>query len=133
MIDPALEARIRDGFARWNRGEHRLDPRWTHPEVEIHSAAANLSGNVYRGLEGLARWVADMEEAFDEWQLDLHELEEVHPGRLLGVGTIHLRGRGSGATIDQPCAWLFDHVDGVLTRFEPFPNRVEEARAVASR
>ena len=133
MIDPDLEQRVRTSFAAWNRGEHSLDPEWTHPEVEIHSAAVGLSGIVYRGQEGLARWVADMEEAFDEWQLKLDELDEVTPGRLLGIGAIHLRGRGSGVNVDQPCAWLLDHVDGVLTRFEPFPNRVEEARAAARR
>jgi ketosteroid isomerase-like protein len=133
MISPDLEQRIRDAFATWNRGEHTFDPRWTDPDVEIHSAAANLSGTVYRGREGLERWVSDMEEAFDEWQLELHELDEVAPGRVLGIGAIHLRGRGSGATVDQPCAWLLDHVDGVLTRFEPFPNRVDEARAIAAR
>ena len=80
---------------------------------------------------GLERWVADMEEVFDEWRLELHELEEVSSTRLLAVGAIHLRGRGSGVSVDQPCAWLFDHVDGLLTRFEPFLNRVEEARRVA--
>ena len=39
----------------------------------------------------------------------------------------------SGVNVDQPCAWLLDHVDGVLTRFEPFPNRVDEARAAVRR
>jgi hypothetical protein len=43
MIDPDLEQRVRASFAAWNRGEHRLDPEWTHPEVEIHSAAVGLS------------------------------------------------------------------------------------------
>lgn len=132
MIAPDLEQRIRDGFAGWNRGERTFDPQWTHPDIEIHSVAASLSGSVYRGHEGLERWVSDMEEAFDEWELELHELEEVSPSRVLGVGAIHLRGRGSGATVDQPCAWLLDHVDGMLTRFEPFLNRVEDARAIAA-
>ena len=35
----------------------------------------------------------------------------VATGRVLGVGTVHLRGRGSGVAVDLPCAWLFDHVD----------------------
>jgi hypothetical protein len=100
--------------------------------VEIHSAAGDLTGTTYRGQEGLRRWVSDMHEAFDEWQLELVELEEFAPGRVLGVGTVHLRGRGSGATVDLPCAWLLDHRDGVMTRFEPFPNRVDEARAIAA-
>jgi ketosteroid isomerase-like protein len=131
MISPELERRIRDAVARWNRGEHRLDPEWTDPDVEIHAAAGAFAGTTYTGLEGVERWVADMSEAFDEWQLEVHELDEPVPGRVLGVGTVHLRGRGSGVDVDMPCAWLWDHVDGVLTRFEPFPNRVKEARAAA--
>jgi ketosteroid isomerase-like protein len=132
MIDPDLEWRVRDGFERWNRGDRTFDREWTDPDVEIHSAAADFSGQVYRGHEGLARWVADMSEVFDEWQLRLDELEEVAEGCLLGVGAIHLRGRNSGVGVDQPCAWILDHVRGVLTRFEPFLNRVDEARAVAA-
>jgi hypothetical protein len=112
MIAPELERRIRDSVARWNRGDHTLNPEWTHPDVEIHAAAAEFAGTIHRGLEGVERWVADMRESFDEWQLEVHELEESAPGRVLGV---------------------WDHVDGVLTRFEPFPNRVEEAREAATR
>jgi hypothetical protein len=32
MISPELERRIRDSVARWNRGDHTLDPAWTDPE-----------------------------------------------------------------------------------------------------
>ena len=131
-MDPAFEQRIRDGFARWNAGDHSFEPEWTSPDVEIHSAVADFTGTTYRGEEGVRQWVADMNEVFDEWQLEIHDLEEITATRVLGVGTVHLRGRGSGVSVDQPCAWLFDHVDGVLTRFEPFLNRVEEARRAAS-
>ena len=133
VIDPQLEQRIRDGFARWNAGDHSFDPDWTAEDVEIHSAIADFAGTVYRGQDGVRQWVEDMREVFDEWQLRLDELEEFAPGRVIGIGTVHLRGRGSGVSVDQPCAWLFDHVDGVMTRFEPFLNRVGEARAIASR
>jgi ketosteroid isomerase-like protein len=132
VIDPQFEQRLRDGFARWNAGDHSFDPEWTADDVEIHSAVADFAGTVYRGQEGVRQWVEDMREVFDEWQLRLDELEEFAPGRAIGVGTVHLRGRGSGVSVDQPCAWLFDHVDGVLTRFEPFLNRVAEARAIAA-
>lgn len=133
MIDPELEQRIRREFERWNSGDHSFDPEWTDPNVEIHTAVGEFGGTVYSGFEGLRQWVDDMHEVFDEWRLDLQELEEVDPGRVLAVGSVHLRGRGSGATVDQPCAWLFDHTDGVMTRFEPFLNRVDEARRAASR
>jgi ketosteroid isomerase-like protein len=133
MIDPDFERRLRAGFARWNEGEHVFDPRWTDPDVEIHGPVVRLDGRVYRGQEGVAAWVAEIAEAFDEWQLQLDELDEFAPGRVLAVGKVHMRGRGSGVTVDQPCAWIFDHVDGMVTRFEPFLNRVDEARAIAGR
>jgi ketosteroid isomerase-like protein len=132
MISPDLERRIRDAFAAWNRGEHTFDPEWTDPDVEILSVAGDFTGTAYRGQEGIVRWVADMSESFDEWQLELNELDEVTPGRVLGIGAVHLRGRGSGVAVDVPCAWLLDHVDGVMTRFEPFLNRVDEAREIAA-
>jgi hypothetical protein len=130
MIDPDLEQRLRDAFDRWNRGERVFDPRYTHPDVEVHSVIADAP---YRGHEGIERFVADMTEAFDTWELDLVEVTEFAPGRVLGIGTVHLRGRGSGVTVDQPCAWLIDHDDGIVTRFEPFLGRVDEARAIAAR
>ena len=58
-------------------------------------------------------------------------MDEPVPGCIFGVRAIHLRGRESGVTVDEPCAWIIDHVDGRVTRFEPFLNRVEEARALA--
>jgi ketosteroid isomerase-like protein len=132
MIDPEIEQRLRDGFARWSRGERVFDPRYTHPDIELHSVIAGFAGTTYRGHEGIERFVTDMTEAFDKWELDLVEVTEFAPGRVLGVGTVHLRGRGSGVTVDQPCAWLIDHDDGIVTRFEPFLNRVDEARAIAA-
>jgi ketosteroid isomerase-like protein len=132
MIDPILEQRIRDAFERWNSGDHSFDPEWTSPDVEVHSAAGDFTGTTYRGEEGVRQWVGEMNEVFDEWRLEMREVEEFAPGRVLVVGSAHLRGRGSGATVDQPCAWLLDHIDGVMTRFEPFLNRVDEARAIAA-
>jgi ketosteroid isomerase-like protein len=132
MIDPELERRLREAFDAWNRGERVFDPEWTTPDVEVHSAVGDFGATPYRGQEGVRRWVDDMTEAFDEWRLDLDEVEEFAPGRVLGVGSVHLRGRGSGVSVDQPCAWIFDHADGVVSRFEPFLNRVDEARAIAA-
>jgi ketosteroid isomerase-like protein len=127
-----LERHARRAFARWNAGDFSLDPDWVDPDVEIVSAATPLNeGGAYRGHEGFLRWVADISESFDEWRLELAEFEPFAPGRVLGVGAVHFRGRGSGVIVDLPCAWLFDHRDGVLVRLEAFPNRVEEARALA--
>ena len=51
---------------------------------------------------------------------------------MLAVGSLHMRGRGSGANVDLPCAWIFDFEGDLPIRMETFPNRVEEARASAT-
>jgi len=131
MIDPDLERRVRHGFERWSSGDHEFDPELISPDFEIHSGFGEFGGGVHTGEERVAKWLADMQEAFDEWRLEVDELDEFEPGRVLAVGTVHMRGRGSGVTVDQPCAWILDHAGGLLTRIEPFINRVDEARAIA--
>jgi ketosteroid isomerase-like protein len=128
-----LEQQMRDAFSRWNQDDRDPDPERVHPDVEILSASAVVSGQAYHGYDGFRRWIADLSEAFDEWTLELVEVEELAQGHALGVGSVHFRGRGSGAVIDLDCAWLFDYDDdGRLTRLEAFPNRVDEARAIAA-
>ena len=128
-----LEPMMRDAFSRWNKGDREPDPERVHPDVEIVSASVVFSGQSHRGYEGFRRWIDDLSEAFDEWTLELGDLEDVAKGQALGVGSVHFRGRGSGAVVDLECAWIFDYDDeGRLTRLEAFPNRVEEARAIAA-
>ena len=55
MIQAELDQRIREGFARWNRGEHTFDPEWVHPDVEIHSAVGVVSGVRWRSLYSCLR------------------------------------------------------------------------------
>jgi ketosteroid isomerase-like protein len=129
---PELEHRVRETFERWNRGDPGLEPEWTSPDVEIVSRAGQLTGGSYRGYDGVREWLRDMFDPFGEWTLQLDELSEPGPGRILGVGSAHFRGRGSGVGVDLPCAWIIDHEDGLLTRLEPLPNRVEEARALVA-
>jgi ketosteroid isomerase-like protein len=53
------------------------------------------------------------------------------PDRLLVVGRVRYRGRGSGAAMEMPAAWIFDFEDGRCIRLETFSRRVEEAREQA--
>jgi ketosteroid isomerase-like protein len=124
---------IRDGFARWNRGDHRFDPETMHPDIEIRSIAGLLTGKTYEGAEGVEQWARDIYESFDEWTIEVTEFEQPSPTRVLAIGSTHFRGRESGVVIDEPCAWIIDHDQGLVTRFEVFLNRVEEARELASR
>ena len=122
---------VRDLFDRWNRGVTELSEGETHPEIEIVSRTSKLRGRPYRGLQEAEHWIRDMLDSFDEWTLHADEFEDVSPTRLLVVGSVRYRGRGSGAAMDMPAAWIFDFDGGRCCRVETFSQRVDEARRVA--
>lgn len=122
---------IRDLFERWNQGVVELPAGETHPEIEIVSRTSVLRGRPYRGKEEAEHWIRDMLDSFDEWTLHADEFEDVTPSRLLVVGSVRYRGRGSGAAMDMPAAWIFDFEDGLCRRLEMFSQRVDEARQAA--
>ena len=81
------------------------------PDVELVPVRAVLEGFVYRGHEGLRRWLEDMREDWEEFRIDSREVRGLDERRILVVGSFHARGRSSGVTLDQPAAWVCE-MDG---------------------
>jgi ketosteroid isomerase-like protein len=134
--EPVLETQgrgkadiVRRTFERWNRGDRELREDDIDPEAEVVSQLAN---QVFRGYDGIRRWIADVLDSFDEWGMEISDCRETGSDGLLVIGRAHLRGRESGVDLDVPCAWLFDFRDGRMSRMEIFLNRVDEALAVVS-
>jgi ketosteroid isomerase-like protein len=118
-------------FNRWNRGIVELPRDEAHPEIEVHSRLSQMRGRPFRGYHEVEGWIRDMHESFDEWRLFAEEFEDVSPDRLLVIGSVRYRGRGSGASMHMPAAWIFDFRDGRCIRVETFSQRVDEARRAA--
>lgn len=114
-------------FARWNRGEHTVDPAMIDPDVEIHSA---LARSVFRGYDGAEAWAREIDEQFDAWQVDIHQLRELDDGRFLLEGRIRGRGRQSGVDLDEPANWRVEIRDGRLLRLINFLGSGTAADAV---
>jgi hypothetical protein len=119
-------------FRRWNLGVAELPRDETHPKIEVFSRTSELRGHPYRGYDEVEGWIRDMLDAFDEWTLHADEFEDVSPNRLLVVGGVRYRPRGSAVTMEMPSAWIFDFEDGRCIRLETFSRRVEEAREAAA-
>ena len=95
------------------------------PEIEIRDYDLPDAG-VYRGHEGLARYLAQWEEAFPDWDL---ALEETHAeaDRVAAVFTVRARG-DSGIETTRRNAIVFTLRDGRIVRYEYFTSP-EQARA----
>jgi ketosteroid isomerase-like protein len=104
VSDPR-EDLVRDIYARWNRGDRDLNPEELHPDAVVHSA---MTADTFRGLDGVRRWMAEIDEQFDDWLLTIEEVRDVPGDRLLALGEIHFRGRASGVEFDQPMGWLIE-------------------------
>jgi ketosteroid isomerase-like protein len=124
--------RIKLAFERWNSGDREIDFDTIDPEIEMHTPLASTRGVPYRGHEGFRQWLADIDEQFEVWELRVEEWREIEGDRVLGLGALHARGRGSGVELDQPMAWTFSFRAGKLSRFEVFYDREKELQAEGS-
>ena len=93
---------------------------FTAPEVEIHSFFAGLAeGGVYRGHEGLQRWLSDLTDAFEIVRADVDDGLEVGDVVVL-VGRIHYRGKASGVETAAPAGWTFQFRRGKVRCWRAF-------------
>jgi hypothetical protein len=103
------------------------------PEGELHSAiVGGAEGNVYRGHEGVRRWFADSFESFEELRNEWSEFRDLGD-RVLALGHVRARGRGSGMELDSPMGWVFTVRRGKVVKAEGFLSRDEALAAVGSK
>ena len=121
-MDLARRERIvHDAFASWNSGT--LDvTRFTHPDGRVHSG---LTNETYEGHPGLERWMAEINDQFDRWELRSEESHDLPPDGLVVIGSISMRGRASGVELEQPVVWLFRFRDDVIFEMTAYPDRDE--------
>jgi ketosteroid isomerase-like protein len=48
--------------------------------------------------------------------------------RVLVLGEVHLRGKGSGLALDQEYGWVFEFRDGQISRMWIYPDPAEAER-----
>ena len=123
-------AAVRRTYDAFHRGDVDAMLAEIHPEVEwcVDSAIPGAV-QVYRGHEGLRKYLAEAQEPFEEIRFELEDFIEAGENRVILVATIHVRGKLSGAESDLRGYELFTLRDGKLVRREVFFDRDEALRA----
>ena len=88
-----LVRRSYEYFAR--TGE--TDPSVYAPDIEWHSAVEDPGQEVFHGVEGVNRLIADVQEAMDDFRTEPFEFLDA--GDKVVAGLIH-RGRGKGSSAE---------------------------------
>ena len=106
---------VRAGLEAVNRRDVEGMLATLHRDAEMVPAKAVLEGTVYRGHDGLRRWVDEMADDWDDFRIEPLEVRSLEGDRVLVLGDVHARGK-SGVAMDQPAAWICELTDGKVTR-----------------
>jgi hypothetical protein len=85
-----------------------------HPDVRFEPLRAVLEGTVYCGHAGFRRWLEDMADDWQDFEIELSGMRELEGERVLVEATVHARAKGSGVELHAPGAWLCDFSEGKL-------------------
>jgi ketosteroid isomerase-like protein len=118
----AVDAYNRRDVDRWFAEFATPDFEWYPALVRAFDASR------YRGREGIERFVADTSENWDELQSVAEEFRDLGD-RVLVLGRLKGRGKGSGAPVDQPFAGIFDFRAERIWRYRAYFDHDEGLRA----
>jgi ketosteroid isomerase-like protein len=118
----------RDLFEQWANRDYDGLMAVSKPDVEIYSRFAALGGEPYRGREGLTRWIAEIEATFGRFDVSTEDFRDLEDSVLI-LGSIRLKGKGSGIEMDQPMGWLLELEDGKLARMRFYSSHREALEA----
>ena len=128
-----------EAYRRWIDAYNRRDVEamieGLDPEVEYHPALPMLLGGeatVYRGHEGVRRLFGEIYDAIDEIHAEYSEVRDLGD-RVVAIGRIRMRGRGSGAETESPAGSVADFKDGKGIRIRTFLDPQEALEAAGLR
>ena len=99
------------------------------PDFEWYPGIVSaLDGGGYREREGVERFAADTSENWAELQVIAEEFRDLGD-RVLVLGRMKGRGKGSGVPVDQPFATLLDFRGERVWRSRVYLDHVEGLRA----
>ncbi len=118
----------------WGAEEIReaLGPAYS-PDFELRTLASGIGtglDGVYRGVDGLVRYLRDWLQPFSEYHLELQDYIEAGdcvlvPSRQWGIGST------SGARVELDVTFLYELKDGKIARIVQY-DTLEEAREAAA-
>jgi ketosteroid isomerase-like protein len=110
-------------FAVFERLDVEAGLEYVDPEIVFQSAiVSGAEGNTFRGYDGLRRWAAESEAAFEELRTVPEEFRDLGDNVLV-LGRVFARGRESRVPVQSPAAFLCTLRDGRLVHVRGYLDR----------
>jgi ketosteroid isomerase-like protein len=104
-----------------------------HPDFEWSDPPEFPGGGMHRGVDGVRRFIDEVLETADEWQVEIDAIESAGEDRVLMRGRSVLVGRVSGMAMEDPLFQLFDLEDSRVSRVQTFRSSEEALEAAGLR
>jgi len=109
---------FRRGTEAISRGDVVDIPELVHPEAVFEPLRSGTEGP-FVGHEGMRRFIADTEEMFEIFEISYTDVRDLGD-RLVAIGSIRMRARGSGVEADVRSAAVVDYREGLLWRYKDY-------------
>jgi ketosteroid isomerase-like protein len=124
------EESIRAAYAAWSQRDLDGVLALVHPEAEVRPIlGANFETDVYRGHDGIRRWMEDLTGEWESFEVTVTEFV-VRGERVCCPFQIRARGRVSGVVIEGEMFHLIEMRDGLIGRLEAFRARADAMDAL---
>ena len=97
-------------------------------DVKLETPMAAVGG-VYEGIDGIRRFLTDVEEAAPDFRIELDGVEEVDSKRVIAFLRFSSTGRASGIRLAAPLTNVYDLIDGKISHVRIFLDRQEALKA----
>jgi ketosteroid isomerase-like protein len=103
-----------------------------HERFELRLPPVYPDSQVFRGADGLKRWVVRTKEVWGEWRFELERFTDLGDRVLV---LVHLVAEGglSGVRLERDTAHVWTLEDGKVTRCEVYLDRAEALKVLGLR
>ena len=123
----------RNAIESHNRGDFEAILAVTSEEVEVYSTRDMANAGRFHGHDRFLEWTSQWLEAWDEFAIDILEIDAVDERHVLAWVRQMGRGALSGIEIEMHAAQLFEiDPDGKIVRFQLHPTRESALAEIGS-
>ncbi len=120
---------VKRGIDAFNRRDVDAFAEVTSIDLELSTALARtVEGGSYRGREGIDTYFADLRDTWDEVRILGDEFRDLGD-RVLVLGRLEGRGKGSGVPVKASWGMISEFRDGKTSRIRTYLDHDEALRA----
>jgi ketosteroid isomerase-like protein len=129
--DPQSNVELaRDGLQNWIKGDREEVIASFTEDIEVYVPPELGNAGTYRGREEFIKWVSAWEDVWDDYEMELSEVEGVGERHVIALVISRAKGSLSGIEVSNQLGWVIGIRDGRQEHLALLPD-MEEARRYA--